>query len=217
MKKENFTEAAKAAINDWDKEQLALLVTDALNDGLSALEIVHDLLLPTLQQACRDMNSHDLSFPELVLIADTIKSALDVLIPGIRLSQTGRGKGRVVIGTVQGDVHDLGKNLVAAVFESGGYTVIDLGRNVPTEEFIRVAEHEKASVVAASTLMTPTLVNVENLVKEIRRKRLRVKTIVGGWATSPDFAKKIGADAWADDALEGLAKLDLLTAGLSND
>jgi 5-methyltetrahydrofolate--homocysteine methyltransferase len=154
----------------------------------------------------------------LVLLADTIKAALDVLVPKIKMSLNGRKpKGTVVIGTVKGDIHELGKNLVAAVFESGGFRVTDLGRDVSVDDFIRAAKKEKADIIAASTLLTPTLLNTEALVKEVKARKLKLKTIIGGWATSPEFARKIGADAWADDAVEGLAVLDRLVEELRNE
>jgi len=175
-------------------------------------------LLPVLQRACREIDTHDISFAELLLLADTIKAALDILIPKIKesLSET-TVKGKVIIGTVKGDIHELGKNLVAAVFESGGYHVTDLGKDVPVGDFIRAVEKEKADVIAASTLMTPTLISLEELLKEVRARKLKIKTIIGGWATSPEFARKIGADAWADDAMDGLFKLDRLMLGQDHD
>ena len=201
------------AINEWDKARLVALVNEGMDDGFTPMVLANEILLPTLQKACRDIDSHDITFPELVLIADTIKAALDLLIPKIRSSLAGgKEKGRIVIGTVKGDIHDMGKTLVAAIFESGGYRVTDLGRDVTTGAFIEAAKKEKADVIAASTLMTPTLINMEELVREVRTRRMKVKTIIGGWATSPEFARKIGADAWAEDALTGLFKLDTLLA-----
>jgi 5-methyltetrahydrofolate--homocysteine methyltransferase len=200
-----------AAINEWDKARLIVLVTRGMDTGFTPMVIANEILLPTLQKACRDIDSHDITFPELVLLADTIKAALDLLIPKIRSSlDGGKEKGRVVIGTIKGDIHDMGKTLVAAIFESGGYRVTDLGRDVTTAAFIEAAKKEKADIIAASTLMTPTLMNMEQLVREVRARKMKVKTIIGGWATSSEFARKIGADAWADDALEGLFKLDRL-------
>ncbi len=110
----------------------------------------------------------------------------------------------------------LGKNLVAAVFESGGFRVTDLGRDVSVDAFISAAKKEKADIIAVSTLMTPTLINIEELVREVKARKLRLKTIIGGWATSPEFARKIGADAWAEDAVEGLFILDRLAGELRN-
>ena len=211
IERREFVQRIETAIADWDKEGLSSLIREALEDGFVPLEITSEILLPILQKACRDIDAHDITFPELLLQADTIKAALDLLIPKIKHSLSGGNtKGKVVIGTVKGDIHDLGKNLVAAVFESGGYHVTDLGRDVSPMDFIRTAEKEKADIIAASTLLTPTLITMEELLKEVKAKKLKIKTIIGGWATSPEFARKIGADAWAGDALEGLFTLDRL-------
>lgn len=212
--REEFLRDISRAINSWEKERLVALVDKGLAAGLTPIEIAQDALLPTLKEACRGHETYDVTFPELLLIADTIKAAMGVLVPKIRASlPMGQAKGRVVIGTVKGDIHDLGKNLVAAVFESGAYDVTDLGRDVPTGEFIRAAIVQKANIVAASTLMTPTLGSMEELISEVRKRKLKVKTIVGGWATSPEFAQRIGADAWAKDAMDGLRTLDRLVRG----
>jgi methanogenic corrinoid protein MtbC1 len=211
MHREEFVQDIGTAIADWDKERLVFLVNQGLESGFTPHEITYGILLPLLQKACREINAHDITFPELVLLADTIKTALDLLIPKIRASLSQETtRGTIVIGTVKGDAHDLGKNLVAAVFESGGYRVIDLGRDVSTMDFIKAAEKQKADIIAASTLMTPTLTSMEELLREVKVRKLKQKTIIGGWATSPEFARKIKADAWADDAVEGLFMLDRL-------
>jgi len=211
IQREEFGQNISAAIAEWDKEKLVFLVNEGLEAGITSMEITNEILLPILQKACREIDAHDITFPELVLLADTIKAALDLLIPKIRASLSeGKARGTIVIGTVKGDIHDLGKNLVAAVFESGGFRVTDLGRDVSVDDFIKAAKKEKADIIAASTLMTPTLTTMEELMKEVKARKLKLKTIIGGWATSPEFARKIGADAWADDALEGLFILDRL-------
>jgi 5-methyltetrahydrofolate--homocysteine methyltransferase len=218
MRREEFDQEIGAAVADWDKEKLVVLVNEGLASGITSFDITNKILLPILQKACREIDARDISFPELVLLADTIKAALDVLVPKIKMSLNGsKPKGTVVIGTVKGDIHELGKNLVAAVFESGGFRVTDLGRDVSVDDFIRAAKKEKADIIAASTLLTPTLLSIEELVKEVKARKLKIKTIIGGWATSPEFARKIGADAWADDAVEGLAVLDRLVEELRNE
>ena len=115
-----------------------------------------------------------------------------------------QAKGVVVIGTVQGDIHDFGKNLVAAILQSGGFHVIDLGRDVPLKKFLSVAKEKEVDVVAVSALMTPALDNIERLIMMIKEQKLAVKTIIGGLATSEEFAREVGADCWAEDALKGL-------------
>jgi 5-methyltetrahydrofolate--homocysteine methyltransferase len=211
---ERFVENIREAAADWDKQRLAALVTEGLHSGFMPMEITYNVLLPILQKACREIDTHDITFPELLMLADTLKAGLDILIPKIKDAHVDEAaNGRVVIGTVRGDIHDLGKNLVAAVFESGGYKVIDLGKDVPTTDFISAVEKEKADVLACSTLLTPTTVNMEEVLREVKARKLKVKTIIGGWATSPEFARNIGADAWAGDALDGLFARDKLMTG----
>jgi 5-methyltetrahydrofolate--homocysteine methyltransferase len=218
INKEDLVRDMGIAINEWDKAKLIALVTEGMQAGFTPFVIANEILVPTLQKACREIDSHDITFPELVLLADTIKAALDLLVPQIKTSLSGgKEKGRVVIGTVKGDIHDLGKTLVAAIFQSGGFRVVDLGRDVSTKDFIAAAKKEKAQIVAASTLMTPTLFYMEELIREIRARKMKVKTIIGGWATSPEFAQRIGANAWAEDALEGLFKLDRLIQELGDE
>jgi 5-methyltetrahydrofolate--homocysteine methyltransferase len=211
VERQELRQGMSAAIAEWDKEKLVFLVNHGLEAGITSIEITNEILLPILQKACRENDSHDITFPELVLLADTIKAALDLLVPKIRASMSdATTKGTIVIGTVEGDIHDLGKNLVAAVFQSGGFRVMDLGRDVSANDFIEAAKEEEAEIIAASALMTPALLTMEELLREVKARKLKLKTIIGGSATSPEFARKIGADAWASDAMEGLSVLDRL-------
>lgn len=214
VNREVFQQNISAAIHDWDKERLVKLVLEGKGSGLSPIEMVNDMLFPQLVAACKAQHAFDLSFSELLLMADTIQAAFDLLIPEIKASASqDRTKGTVVIGTVEGDIHDFGKNLVSALFESGGYRVVDLGRDVRLEAFIEVAEKEQAEIIAVSALMTPALLNMKRLMSMIHEKNMKVKTIIGGLATSQEFAKEIGADAWAEDAVTGLSMLSGMIKG----
>jgi methanogenic corrinoid protein MtbC1 len=211
LDKDALCEDVRRAIADWDKERLVNLVIWARESGLSPMEIVNDILLPELLSVCKAHHAFHLSFSELLLMADTIQGALDLLVPEIKATiPRDQEKGTIVIGTVEGDIHDFGKNLVAAVFQTGGFRVVDLGRDVHLEEFISAAQREKADIVAVSALMTPALKNMKRLMYMIRDKGVKVKTIIGGLASSPQFAAEIGADAYADDALSGLKKIEAL-------
>jgi methanogenic corrinoid protein MtbC1 len=218
LDKEELCADIRSAIADWDKERLVNLVIWARESGLSPVEIVNDILFPELLRACSAHHSFDLSFSELLLMADTIQGALDLLVPEIKaMSPQEKTKGVIVIGTVQGDIHDFGKNLVAAVLQSAGYRIVDLGRDVPLEDFISAAEKEEADIVAVSALMTPALVNMKRLMSMISEKGLKVKKIIGGLATSPQFSNDIGADAWADDAWTGLVQIKNLLQKSNDD
>jgi 5-methyltetrahydrofolate--homocysteine methyltransferase len=214
VQRERFIQNVNEALVDWDKERLVSLVNEGLETSFTPVEITGEVLLPVLQKACKEIDTYDISFAELLLLADTIKAALDILIPKIKASLTGtESRGRIVIGTVKGDIHELGKNLVAAILQSGGYQVTDLGTDVSIADFVRAIEEEKADVLAVSSLMTPTIVSMEHLLKEIRSRNLKIKTIIGGLATSPGFARRAGADAWAEDAMDGLRKVNKLMLG----
>lgn len=207
-KMEAYYSSMSDAIKEWDKKKLVDLVLTARNDGLAPIEIVNDILYPELLKACEDQKTFDLMFSELLLLSDTIQGALDILIPEIRGSKTlSRPKGTIVIGTVEGDIHDFGEKLVAAYFYSGGYNVINLGRDVHLEKFIETAETENADVIAVSALMTPAIMNMRRLFSMIRDRKMNIRTMIGGLATSMTLAQEIGADAWAGDAVTGLSML----------
>lgn len=205
MDKDEFLKQIDEAVNAWEKERLVKIVTAGLDNGFGALEIINEALLPRFDGLFNKLQKWDITFPELLLLADTVQAAINVLLPHVKAaSPQAEARRRVIIGTVKGDIHDIGKNIVAVVLRSGGYEVTDLGRDVPASEFIKAAIEQKAQVIAASTLMTPTLVSMEELVTEVKARQLGVKTIIGGWATSPEFARRIGADAWGRDSMDGL-------------
>ncbi len=209
--KNEFLHQVDEAVNSWEKERLVRLVNEGLESGMGALEIIHEALLPRFDGLFNKLQAWDITFPELLLLADTVQAAMNLLIPRVKASlPKGQAKGRIVIGTVKGDIHDIGKSIVAVVLRSEGYEVTDLGRDVPAVEFIKAATKEKAHIIAASTLMTPTLSSMEELIAEVKAQKIGVKTIIGGWATTPEFARKIGADAWGRDSLDGLRKVDSL-------
>lgn len=211
MDKNEFLHQVDEAINAWEKERLVKIVNEGLESGMGAMEIIHEALLPRFDGLFNKLQVWDITFPELLLLADTVQAAINMLLPQVDASlPRGHVKGRIVIGTVKGDIHDIGKSIVAVVLRSGGYEVTDLGRDVPAAEFIRAATEEKAHLIAASTLMTPTLSSMEELVTEVKARKIGMKTIIGGWATSLEFAQRIGADAWGRDSLDGLRKVDSL-------
>ncbi len=211
MDKDEFVQQIDEAISAWDKERLVKIIADGLDSGFGATEIIHETLLPRFDGLFNKLQAWEITFPELLLLADTVQAALNLLIPQVKVSlPRGQVKGRIVIGTVKGDIHDIGKGIVAVVLRSGGYEVTDLGRDTPTSAFIKAAIEEKAHIMAASTLMTPTLASMEELIAEVKAQKIEVKTIIGGWATSPEFARRIGADAWGRDSTDGLHQVDSL-------
>lgn len=216
VNKDVFLEQVNEAVNAWDKERLIKIISEGLDSGFSAMDIINEALLPRFDGLFHKLQTYDITFPELLLLADTLQAAMNLLIPQVKISlPRGQPNGRIVIGTVKGDIHDIGKNIVTVVLRSGGYDVTDLGRDVPVAEFIKAAREQKAHIIAASTLMTPTLASIEDLISEIKAQKIGVRTIIGGWATSPEFAQKIGANAWGRDSLDGLYKVNSLISEMA--
>jgi corrinoid protein of di/trimethylamine methyltransferase len=155
--------------------------------------------------------SKEYFLPEVLLSADAMYAGLNVLLPLIPKSET-KAKGTVVLGVVEGDVHDIGKNIVKAMLMAAGYEVVDLGRDVPSKDFVQSAEKEKAHVIAMSTLMTPTLLSmkeVEDKLKDVGLKD-KVKTIIGGGTVTEEWRREIGSDAYGKDAMEAIDKVKML-------
>lgn len=151
--------------------------------------------------------------PEILCSSEAMYAAIDVLKPHLDAKRVGE-TGTVVIGVVEGDNHDIGKNLVRMLLEAAGFRVFDLGRDVPLDQFITEACKNKADVIAASTLMTTTLLSVEDLMKMLNDQGVRqnFKVIIGGAACDAAFAEQVGADAYAEDANKGVRVVTELVA-----
>jgi corrinoid protein of di/trimethylamine methyltransferase len=164
---------------------------DAVMNGLAAgMEIVGDLY-----------DKHEYFVPELLMAADSLYAGLDILKPHLKLDDTDqRVKGQVVIGTVQGDVHDIGKNLIKMMFEVAGFTVHDLGRDVPLEKFAEEQMRTDSEIVALSAMMTTTMMGMKKVVQMIKEKNPDVKIMLGGAPLTGDIAKLFGADGYAESA-----------------
>lgn len=146
--------------------------------------------------------------PEVVLAADAMKAAAAILTPAIPVEKRKEKLGKYVIGTVEGDVHDIGKGIVATLLEAAGFEVIDLGRDVPLTLFLEKVKTEKPVIVGLSALMTVTMVGQKIFIEMLKKEGLRdkVKVMVGGGATTGTWAEEIGADAWGEDAPSAVKK-----------
>jgi corrinoid protein of di/trimethylamine methyltransferase len=164
---------------------------DAVMNGLAAgMEIVGDLY-----------DKHEYFVPELLLCADALYAGLDILKPLIKPEDIGESaKGQVVIGTVQGDVHDIGKNIIKMMFEVAGFTVHDLGRDVPLEKFVEEQMRTDSDIVALSAMMTTTMMGMKKVVEMIKKKNPNVAIMLGGAPVTKDVTELFGADGYADSA-----------------
>jgi dimethylamine corrinoid protein len=181
------------------------LAEKALAEGISAKVIIFDGLNKAMETVGHKYEKKEYFLPQVLLSAQTLYQALDVALP--KLDKTSNGaQGKVVLAVVEGDVHDIGKNIVKAMLTGSGLTIVDMGRDIPIKSIVDRAKAENANIIATSTLMTPTLAgmkDIERMVKEANLKP-KIRTMVGGGATSKEFATQIGADGWGHDAIEAV-------------
>jgi len=186
------------AVLNYKKDQLAEMVRAELNAGVEVARILNDGLIAAMEEVGKGFSAGEIFIPEMLQAAQTMKSGLEVLKP--LLSSTDiKQKGTIVIGTVKGDLHDIGKNLVSMMLEGAGFEIIDLGVDVDTEAFISVATENNAEIIALSALLTTTMPAMEATIAEIKEKELPFKTMVGGAPVTQEFADKIGSDAYGSD------------------
>lgn len=184
---------------------------EALADGIDPYEAIINGLAKGMRTVGEKYEKKEYFLPDLLLSADAMYAGLNILTPHITRKET-KTKGKIILGVVEGDVHDIGKNIVKVMLTAAGYDVVDLGRDVPTSEFIEKAKSEGAQVIAMSTLMTPTLMSMKNVEDKLKEEGLKekVKTIVGGGSLSEGWRTRIGSDAYGKDALEAVDKVRML-------
>lgn len=184
-----------------DMEAVEAATRQALNEGMTPKEILNSGLIASMDVVGRDFKAGDLFIPEVLLCARAMHAGLEVLRP--LLAESGvKSQGKVVIGTVTGDLHDIGKNLVSMMFQGAGFEVIDLGVDVSPKEFVEAVRTENADLVGMSALLTTTMPSMKNVIDSLTEAGLRdkVKVIIGGAPVTAIFAEDIGADGFAPDA-----------------
>ena len=194
-------DAIYEAILDGDTNLVEEHTRAALDSGQSADTILKQALIPAMNEVGDLYEAGEYFVPEMLVAARAMKAGLAVIKP-LLVDSDVEPVGKVVIGTVKGDMHDVGKNLVAMMLEGAGFEIIDLGIDVGAEKFVSAVEEHGADVVAMSALLTTTMVNMRSTVEALESAGLRdrVKVIVGGAPVSDDFAREIGADGYAADA-----------------
>ena len=198
----------KELIMDWDEDGLR----DICNKSIESNELSPAEMLKLIGDVMRDIGDlfekEEIFLPDLIGAAEVVKTVIDeVLDPAIRKSGEERvSLGKVVLGTVQGDVHSIGKDLVAAFLFSNGFEVFNIGEEVPPLQYIEKAEEVGAKIIGLSSLLTMSMDIQKQVIEALRNKGLRekYKVIVGGSPTSKEWAEQIGADGWADDAIEAV-------------
>lgn len=176
-------------------------VTSALENGLMPKSILDEALISTMEEVGKLFEEGEYFVPEMLVAARAMKAGLEILKPKL-LEENVQTNGKVAIGTVKGDLHDIGKNLVAIMLEGAGYEIFDLGVDVSPESFIEIIEKEGVEIIALSALLTTTMANMEATIKAIEDSGYgdKVKVIVGGAPVTEDYAVSIGAKGFAVDA-----------------
>ncbi len=183
------------------------LVRKALDDGVDPNDILTQGLMVGMSNVGRKFSNNEVFVPDLLMAAKAMTAGMDHLKPAFD-SGAATHKGVFVVGTVRGDLHDIGKNLVRMMMEGGGYEVVDLGVDVSPEQFVEAVKEHPGCVVGLSALLTTTMVNMEETVKQVKAIDEKAKVLVGGAPLTQEFADKIGADAYSPDpqgALDYLA------------
>jgi len=194
------------AILNGDAKAAAAVTRAALAQNVPALDLIQQAMVPAMDEVGRRFECQDYFVPELLLSARAMKAALEPLRPLLAASGA-QPAGTVVIGTVKGDLHDIGKNLVAALLEGGGFEVIDLGVDVAPEKFVETVQKTNANIVCLSALLTVTMLSMKTTIDGLRAAGLReqVTVLVGGAAVTRQFAEEIGADGYGENASAAVA------------
>jgi len=198
----------RQAIIDGDAERSEELARLTLEKELDVLEVIEKGFVEGIREVGRLWEEGELFLPELVIGADAMKKAMNVLQPSLEGVEGGKESlGHVVIGTIEGDIHDIGKTLVATMLSANGFEVTDLGADVPVERFVETAAEKGADWIAISALLTTTMPGQRKVIEQLEARSLRggVKVMVGGAPCSAEWASEIGADGYAGDAVAAVA------------
>ena len=203
-----YAEAAESIVSA-DRAAAEEVAQRALDAGLAPADIMQNGFVKGIQEVGELFESGEVFLPELMMSADAMAGATEVTNAALE-GAAAEAKGVMVIGTVQGDVHDIGKAIVIAYLKANGYEVTDLGRDVSADSFIERAKELSADVIGMSALLTTTMEEQKKVIKRVKDEGLPFKTVVGGAPCTQRWADQIGADAYAEDANDGVKKIDAL-------
>jgi 5-methyltetrahydrofolate--homocysteine methyltransferase len=205
-------ELANCIIEMKNFESIKRLTQEAINVGLAPNDIISKGLAKGLNIVGKKFENGEYFLSDLITSAMLMKEAMMILEPHLKKRSDDRTSGKIIIGTVRGDLHDIGKNIVAAMLESAGFEVIDLGVDVPEERFITAVREHSPNILAMSALLSSTVPTMERVIHALKEEKLRtqVKVIVGGSPLNENIAKKMGADGYAEDAVKAVEMCKIL-------
>jgi len=210
----DILEKLKNAIDDLDDDEVNKLLEEGLEAGIPPMSMILDGLNPGLTIIGEGFSKADRFLTDLVMAGEIMTDAMKLLRPAIEKGGERTGD-TMVIGTVEGDLHNIGKRIVSAVFTGAGYNVIDIGEDQPASEFLKAAQEHKACVVGAHATINPVKPNCKKINDALVEVGIRdnMVFIIGGWEMTEEWCDKVGADAFGVDAIDGLKKVKMLRAG----
>ncbi len=208
--KKNPDEPVYNAIIDGDGEEVLFYIKKLLEEGNQPQILVDRHMIPAITRVGELYEKRIYFLPQLIQSAEAMKAAMDFLQPYLETEGSMEKKGRIVLATVKGDIHDIGKNIVGLMLKNYGFEVFDLGKDVPNEVIVQKAEHVKADMIALSALMTTTMTEMRSVVDYVHTENIPIKIIIGGAVVDEGYAREIGADAYARDAYMAVKKAEEL-------
>jgi dimethylamine corrinoid protein len=204
LKEELFKKLSDAVV-EMDEEQAVAVAKEVVEENYDAFEAIDKGLSAGMEKAGKLFEEEEYFVPELLICSDAMYAGLDILKPHIKINEN-EVKHKVVIGVIEGDTHDIGKNLVKIMIETSGFEVIDLGRDIPAATFVEKAKEENADIIVISTLMTTTMEGMNEVIQILNKENIRdnFKVMIGGGPVSQSFADKIGADGYSVNATEAV-------------
>lgn len=185
-------------------EEAVAVTNEALAEGIAPMTLINDYMVKGMEEIGARFEQGKAFVPNLLMSARAMKGSLEILKPLLK-GDNSTSQGKIIIGTVKGDLHDIGKNLVASMFEGCGFEVINLGVDISAEQFVEKARSEKADIICMSALLTTTMTYMKEIIEAVKASGLAVKTMVGGAPLNEAYARSIGADGYSSNANAAVA------------
>ena len=208
MSKEDLLKQARQAVMEGDEEAAEAMARKVIAEGINPVEIINEGLSPAMTEVGDGFANEEIPLPGVLVAAEAMTKAIEIMEPHIAKEEVAETLGTVILGTVEGDIHDIGKRIVATMLKVYGFEVHDLGRDVPIDVFVEKAKELKPDILGSSSLMTTTMGGQKILEEKLRAAGIRdnFKTMIGGAATTQEWADKIGCDCYAEDANDTVLK-----------
>ena len=209
-KKSELLKKIHDSVVEFEEETSVQLCTEALNEGIDPYDAIMEGLAAGMETVGGLYEQKEYFVTELLLCSDAMYAGLDILRPHVKVGQSVKAVGKIIMGVIEGDIHDIGKTLVKTMFEAAGWEIYDLGKDVKLEKFVEELERTKADVVALSALMTTSMLAMPKVIGMLKAKVPEVIIMVGGAPLSSEIAKQYGADGYAKDAIAAVQEADRL-------